>query len=116
MQEIALIIILLAVVTALAEVTDKVMIPYPILLVMAGIGIGLFPDFLRSRLIPKSSSWFSFHLSSMRRHGKLVAGFQESKTPHYTSRDRVRDFHDLCCCMGCTYFHSTVGLAGSYSY
>ena len=53
MQEIALIIILLAVVTALAEVTDKVMIPYPILLVMAGIGIGLFPGLPSVTLDPE---------------------------------------------------------------
>lgn len=39
----AIVIILLAVVTALAEVTDKIKIPYPILLVLVGIGIGLFP-------------------------------------------------------------------------
>lgn len=44
MQNIATVIILLAVVTALAEVTDKIRIPYPILLVLAGIGIGLFPE------------------------------------------------------------------------
>lgn len=53
MQEIALIIILLAVVTALAEVTDKVKIPYPILLVMAGIGIGLFPGLPSVTLDPE---------------------------------------------------------------
>jgi len=34
---------LLAIVTALAQVTDKVRIPYPILLVLAGIAIGLIP-------------------------------------------------------------------------
>lgn len=39
----ATVIVLLAVVTALAEITDKIKIPYPILLVLAGIGIGLFP-------------------------------------------------------------------------
>jgi monovalent cation/hydrogen antiporter len=44
MQSIATIIILLAVVTALAEVTDIIKVPYPILLVLAGIGIGLFPN------------------------------------------------------------------------
>ena len=43
MQNIATVIILLAVVTALAEVTDKIRVPYPILLVLAGIGIGLVP-------------------------------------------------------------------------
>lgn len=43
MQNIALVIILLAVITALAEITEKIKIPYPILLVLAGIAIGLFP-------------------------------------------------------------------------
>lgn len=43
MQNIAIVIILLAVIAALAEVTDKIKIPYPILLVVAGIGIGLIP-------------------------------------------------------------------------
>jgi monovalent cation/hydrogen antiporter len=43
MHNFATVIILLAVVTALAEITDKIRIPYPILLVLAGMGIGLFP-------------------------------------------------------------------------
>jgi monovalent cation/hydrogen antiporter len=43
MHTIEVIIILLAVVTALAEITDRVRIPYPILLVLAGIGIGIIP-------------------------------------------------------------------------
>ena len=43
MENIATVIILLTVVTVLAEITDKIKIPYPILLVLAGIGIGLFP-------------------------------------------------------------------------
>jgi Na+/H+ antiporter len=43
MENMATVIVLLAVVTALAQITDKVRIPYPILLVAAGIGIGLFP-------------------------------------------------------------------------
>lgn len=38
MHNIATVIILLAVVTALAEVTDKIKVPYPILLVLAGMG------------------------------------------------------------------------------
>ncbi|WP_276373638.1 Na+/H+ antiporter [Chryseolinea sp. H1M3-3] len=40
----ATVVILLAVVTALAEITDKIRIPYPILLVITGIGIGLVPN------------------------------------------------------------------------
>jgi CPA1 family monovalent cation:H+ antiporter len=43
MENISTVIVLLAVVTALAEITDKIKIPYPILLVLAGIGIGLVP-------------------------------------------------------------------------
>jgi NhaP-type Na+/H+ or K+/H+ antiporter len=41
MQIVATVIILLAVVTALAQVTDRIRIPYPILLVISGIAIGL---------------------------------------------------------------------------
>jgi CPA1 family monovalent cation:H+ antiporter len=43
MQNIATVIILLAVVTALAQVTDLIKVPYPILLVLTGIGIGMVP-------------------------------------------------------------------------
>src|SRR5882672_9539686 len=43
MGNITVIILLLAVITALAEVADRVKIPYPILLVLAGIGISLVP-------------------------------------------------------------------------
>jgi monovalent cation/hydrogen antiporter len=43
MENMATVIVLLTVVTALAEITDKISIPYPILLVLAGIAIGLFP-------------------------------------------------------------------------
>ena len=43
MQSIATVIILLAIVTALAEVTDRIRVPYPILLVLSGIAIGLIP-------------------------------------------------------------------------
>ena len=39
-----MILLLLVVVTALAQVTDKIRIPYPILLVLVGMGIGLFPS------------------------------------------------------------------------
>ena len=52
MQNVATVIILLAVVTALAEVTDKVKIPYPILLVLTGIGIGLVPGLPPIQLHP----------------------------------------------------------------
>lgn len=54
MQNITLIIILLAVVTALAEVTDKIKVPYPILLVLAGIGIGVFPALPNISLDPET--------------------------------------------------------------
>lgn len=43
MNDVATILILLVVVTALAQVTDRIHIPYPILLVLAGIGIGFIP-------------------------------------------------------------------------
>ena len=43
MENITVIILLLAVITALAEVTDRIKIPYPILLVLVGIGISLVP-------------------------------------------------------------------------
>lgn len=43
MGNISTVIILLAVVTALAQVTDRIRVPYPVMLVMAGIGISLIP-------------------------------------------------------------------------
>jgi len=53
MENIATIIILLTVVTALAEVTDRVRIPYPILLVLTGIAIGVIPELPHIRLDPE---------------------------------------------------------------
>lgn len=53
MQDIAIVIVILCVVTALAEVTDKIKIPYPILLVFAGIGIGVFPGLPKIELHPE---------------------------------------------------------------
>ncbi len=52
MENIATVIILLAIITALAEITDKIKIPYPILLVLVGIGIGLFPGLPHISLDP----------------------------------------------------------------
>ncbi len=52
MPNIATVIILLAVVTALAEITERIRIPYPILLVIAGVGIGLVPGLPVVRLSP----------------------------------------------------------------
>lgn len=52
MTNIGIVILLLAVVTALAQVTDKVRIPYPILLVLAGIAIGLVPGLPNVTLDP----------------------------------------------------------------
>lgn len=43
MTTIGIVIFLLAVITGLAEITNRIKIPYPILLVLAGIGIGLIP-------------------------------------------------------------------------
>ncbi len=76
MQNISIIIILLAIVTALAQVTDKIRIPYPILLVLAGMGIGfvpwlpnvsLDPDIVFLLFLPPvlyaaawTTSWFEF--------------------------------------------------------
>lgn len=53
MENIATVIVLLAVVTALAEVTDRVKIPYPILLVLAGIAIGIIPGLPHVSLEPE---------------------------------------------------------------
>lgn len=52
MENIGTVIILLAVVTALAEITDRIKIPYPILLVLSGIGIGMIPGLPRIQLDP----------------------------------------------------------------
>jgi CPA1 family monovalent cation:H+ antiporter len=43
MDYISLVILLLAVVTALAQVTDRIRVPYVVMLVLAGIMIGLIP-------------------------------------------------------------------------
>src|SRR5260221_10795720 len=43
MNTLSVFIILMAIVTALAQITDKMNVPYPILLVLAGIGVGLIP-------------------------------------------------------------------------
>ncbi len=53
LENITVIILLLAVVTALAEVTDRIKIPYPVLLVLAGIGIGLIPNLPSVELSPE---------------------------------------------------------------
>ena len=53
MREVEIILILLAVITALAQVTDKVKIPYPVLLVVAGMAIGLVPGLPRIELNPE---------------------------------------------------------------
>jgi monovalent cation/hydrogen antiporter len=52
MENISVIIILLAIVTALAQITDKIRIPYPILLVIAGIAVGIIPGLPRIVLNP----------------------------------------------------------------
>ncbi|MBT1695570.1 Na+/H+ antiporter [Fulvivirgaceae bacterium PWU4] len=54
MQNIATVIILLAVVTALSQLTDLVKIPYPILLVLTGMGIGFFPGLPVIHLSPET--------------------------------------------------------------
>ena len=52
MGNITIIILLLAIITALAEVADRVKIPYPILLVLVGIGISLVPGLPEITLDP----------------------------------------------------------------
>lgn len=52
MENVSLIIILLSIVTALAQITDRIRIPYPILLVLVGIGIGLVPGLPHIELHP----------------------------------------------------------------
>src|SRR5919112_2011755 len=53
MRDLEIIIILLSIITALAQVTDRVKIPYPILLVLAGIIIGLVPGLPTVELNPE---------------------------------------------------------------
>ena len=43
MQNIGIVIALLAIAIALAQVTDRIRVPYPILLVLVGIAVGLIP-------------------------------------------------------------------------
>ncbi|MFZ5972530.1 MAG: Na+/H+ antiporter [Bacteroidota bacterium] len=52
MNNFSIVIILLTIVTALAQVTDRVRIPYPILLVLAGMAIGLTPGLPRLEIDP----------------------------------------------------------------
>ncbi|HCZ36362.1 MAG TPA: Na+/H+ antiporter, partial [Cytophagales bacterium] len=52
MENVSLIIILLSIVTALAQITDRIRIPYPILLVLVGIGIGVVPGLPHVSLNP----------------------------------------------------------------
>lgn len=53
MENIAIVILLLTVVTILADITDKVKIPYPILLVLVGVVIGLIPGLPHLELDPE---------------------------------------------------------------
>lgn len=52
MHQIELLVALLVVITALAEVADRINLPYPILLVLTGIGLGLVPGLPRVVLAP----------------------------------------------------------------
>ena len=52
MREIELLVALLVVITALAEVANRVSLPYPVLLVLTGIGLGLVPGLPRVVLAP----------------------------------------------------------------
>ncbi|MBS1553917.1 MAG: Na+/H+ antiporter [Bacteroidetes bacterium] len=53
LENITVILLLLAVVTALAEVADRVKVPYPVLLVLAGIGISLIPNLPAVQMSPE---------------------------------------------------------------
>jgi monovalent cation/hydrogen antiporter len=53
MENLQLVIILLAVITALAVLAEKIRLSYPILLVLAGIGIGLIPGLPQIQLSPE---------------------------------------------------------------
>src|SRR6185503_13919485 len=53
MGTVGIVIFLLAVVTALAEVTTKTKLPFPILLVLTGIMIGLIPGLTSIELQPE---------------------------------------------------------------
>ena len=53
MHDVELIIALLLVVTLLAQVAERLTIPYPILLVLTGIGAGLVPGLPRAELAPE---------------------------------------------------------------
>ncbi|QDA61075.1 Na+/H+ antiporter [Hymenobacter jejuensis] len=52
MPHLELILALLAAVTVLAEVADRLKLPYPILLVLAGMGLGMVPGLPRVALAP----------------------------------------------------------------
>lgn len=76
MENFSLIILLLAVITALAQLTDKIKIPYPVLLVVTGMAIGFIPHLPLIELDPETvfllflppvlyaaawnTSWFEF--------------------------------------------------------
>src|SRR5687767_8309428 len=53
MTTIGIVIFLLAVITGLAEITSAIKIPYPILLVLVGIGIGMIPHLPMIKLDPE---------------------------------------------------------------
>lgn len=53
MQEIQVIVFLLAIIVLLAEVADRIGLPYPILLVIVGIGIALIPGLPTVELRPE---------------------------------------------------------------
>jgi len=89
MHEIELLIILLAVTTALAEVANRLRIPYPVLLVLAGLALSLLPGLPPVSLAPNlvffvflppllySSAWqlsWSAFRSEIRPIGLLAVG------------------------------------------
>lgn len=52
MHEVELLVILLAVTTALAEVANRLRVPYPVVLVLAGLGLSLLPGLPTISLAP----------------------------------------------------------------
>ena len=68
-EKIQIFLVLLGIVSVLAVVAEQVRFPFPILCVIAGLLIGLVPNFRMRSLIRKLSSSSSFRRCSFRRHG-----------------------------------------------
>jgi len=62
MENYSIIIFIMALMIGLSAVADKLRVPYPILLIMAGIAVGFIPAILNIELNPEIVSLFSFRL------------------------------------------------------